>query len=327
MRTANSGAKGIARQAEYQADLEETEAELDKYLSTLTRRIGSLQLRGAWRLIEPLRRFYAARFRENEKPSHTVINDFDGDLEFQVDRASYIGGAIYWLGYHSLDERILLSRIFKPTDVFCDIGANIGELTTYAARRVPTGHVLAFEPASSVYQQLLTNIQLNGFTNVSTYNLGLSDKPGDFEMYTSSESADLELYHSHCEGQGTIFQSDYRSVRTEVVRMERFDDVFAGTGIGNLDVVKIDVEGAELLVLRGAYNTLKRYKPKIILEINEETYNAAGYSYKDVFDFLKRLNYDVFLAEPHGFLHRRIKRVRLPEFVELPPLATLLACQ
>jgi FkbM family methyltransferase len=293
-------------------------------LSAGTRWIGSLRLRGTWQLVQPLRRYYAKHYRASGAP-YTLIRNYDGDLKLRLNRASQIDGNIYWLGYHSFDERILLDKLLKPGDVFCDVGANIGELTLYAAKRLTAGKVLAFEPAGALHQRLLGNVQLNNFSNVSTYHLGLSDRPGEVKLYNPTFSQNLDNIGSFSEGEGSVFKSDSRPVTAEVVRVETFDKIFAETKLDRLDIIKIDVEGAELSVLHGARAALERYKPAIVIEINEETYSAAGYTYKDVVDFLDDLNYTIFLAETHGNPIRRIELVKLPELNKLPLLGTLLA--
>jgi FkbM family methyltransferase len=277
--------------------------EPDTYLSKATRRLSSI--RGAWRAMEPLRRFYAAKYAESENP-WTTISDVDGDLKFRVDRSSYIGSLLFWRGYHSLKERLLLDKLLTPQMVFVDVGANQGELTLCAAKRLHAGTVLSFEPIETNYRCLLENISLNGFQNVAAYNFGLWHEPGCMEMYTSTDRAYREEW-------ATMFRSGYRSAEVGVVRVEAFDEVFSETGLERLDVMKIDVEGAELPVLRGACGTLKRYRPTILMEVSKVTYEAAGYTTRDVVDFLGRLDYEIFLIKPRGEV-APIGNSELPKF-------------
>src|SRR5918995_798142 len=133
--------------------------EIDTYLSAGTRWVGSLRLRGAWHLVQPLRRFFAPHYRDSDSP-YTLIHNFDGDLKLRLNPASYINNTFYWLEKDKVVEKSLLEGLLKPVYVFCDVGANIGELTLLAAKRLPAGKVLAFEPADSVYRQLLHNVHL-----------------------------------------------------------------------------------------------------------------------------------------------------------------------
>jgi FkbM family methyltransferase len=226
--------------------------------------------------------------------------DFDGDLRFRLDRSSYMGSAIYWQGYWSRSELCLLDRILHPSMVFVDVGANQGEFSVYVAKRVPYGRVLAFEPKESSYRLLAENIRLNRFSNVSTYNFGLHQQSGMFAMYEPDEK-ELER-QTHIpglsnEGVATIYKSQDRSLLSGTMRVEAFDEVFAETGLDRLDIIKIDAEGAELPVLRGAYKSLKQYRPAILLEFNKETFDAAGYTSTDIVDFLADLNYEFYTVD------------------------------
>jgi len=211
-----------------------------------------------------------------------------------------------------MDELFFLDRLLKPQMVFADIGANQGEFTVYAAKRLHAGKVLAFEPIDSSYERLIQNVGLNNFRNVLAYKLALSDKARHVEMFTS---LDRELHHSFHEGLATMFPSSYRSTKVGVVRTEVFDKVFAEAELGRLDVMKVDVEGAELPALRGAYITLEKYKPVILMEVNEETFNAAGYTTNDVVDFLEHLNYTIFLLGNGKVI--QVKRQELPNFANI----------
>jgi FkbM family methyltransferase len=279
--------------------------ELDRYLSLLTRRL-RLYL-GAGRVvqaIETLQRSYALRYAQSRRP-WAVIDDFDGNLKLKLDRSSLIGSSIYWKGFISINELHLLNRILRPGMVFLDVGANQGEFAVYAAKRVPRGTVVAFEPNPASNQQLRENVALNGFANVVISDVGLLDRAAVMQLYTSDE----RTHHHHTgpglampnEGVTTLYQSEFRASRGDLVRTAVLDQLYPGLGLDRLDVLKIDVEGAELPVLRGARETISRYSPIIILELNEETFNAAGYTTRDVLSFLMELGYEFYVIGHHKF--------------------------
>src|SRR5215467_12649370 len=91
------------------------------------------------------------------KRGTTTIHDFDGDLAITLDKSSYIGGAIYWGGHHSLELVRFLRGFLKPDMTVADVGANIGEITLFAAKKLQKGRVLAFEPMPRVFEQLSQN--------------------------------------------------------------------------------------------------------------------------------------------------------------------------
>lgn len=110
-----------------------------------------------------------------------VITDFDGDLKFRCSLHHHIGSQIFWHGAYSHAQLRLLSRLLKSPDmVYLDAGANVGEQTIFAAKRLSRGRVFAFEPATEVFQVLSENIRSNGFTHVRAEKIGLGDRPASF---------------------------------------------------------------------------------------------------------------------------------------------------
>jgi FkbM family methyltransferase len=254
------------------------------------------RVRGLRVAINGLQRFYGHRYARRAE-RWTIIGDFDGDLRMKVDRASHVGSVIYWFGNYSPTELRLLDRLLSPEMVLADIGANQGEFTLFAAKRLSRGTVLAFEPMPAVYAHLGENIALNHLANVCAHNVGLADEPGVVEMYTADatdparQSPFLELPN---EGVATMFSEIHHGASVGSAKIEVFDEIFAQSGLQRLDVMKIDVEGAELAVLRGARRTITQYRPHIFMEVNRETTQAAGYSPADLLDFLMELGYEVY---------------------------------
>jgi FkbM family methyltransferase len=274
--------------------LETAMISFESCLRRVTRRIAFV--RGGARLIEPLRRHYVKRYAGTPE-RWIVINDFDGDMRFRVDRASYMGSLTYWRGYHSYSELCCLARLLKPWMVFADVGANRGEFTVFAAKRLPDGRVLSFEPLRSTYQELLENVRLNDLKNVSTFECGLAEAAGARELYTSD---DLTAHGSWHEGLGTLYQTDYRATLLGTVKLRKFDEVAQQSQLQTLQCMKIDVEGAELAVLQGARECIERFRPLLLLEINRETFEAAGYSKWEIIDFLRRYDYRLYRIGRHG---------------------------
>lgn len=241
-----------------------------------------------------IRQFCTPKLNKN---SWTVIHDYDGNLKFKLDRSTHLGSCIYWMGYHHMRELRFLNKILQPDYVFADIGASIGEFTLFAAKRLSKGRVLAFEPVIPIIKQLKENIELNKFHNVTVYELGLSHIQGKGEVYGPiSERTSNKINN---EGLFSMFQKEGHS-QIGTVKLELFDEVLKASGLKRLDFIKIDVEGSELPVLKGAKNSLMQYKPIILLEIEESNFSAAGYTTKDVLSFLSNLSYKFFEIKPSG---------------------------
>lgn len=288
--------------------------QIDTYLAALTRRTRMAHTRGLWRVCEWLRRHFVMHYAARPDPWVT-IDDFAGSLHFRLNRSFFIGSGIYWNGAHSPNELALLDRLLGPEMVFADVGANQGELTVFAASRLDRGHVLAFEPLADLHRQLLDNIALNGFRNVTVRRLALSDRPGRMMLFVDRRSRE-----GFNEGTASFFAGGERTSPEEVVEVACFDDVFEGSGSTRLDVIKIDVEGAEISVLRGAARALARHRPHIILELREGNFTAAGYATRDVLAFLADHRYEISLIGHGG----RLTRVAFPGAAPIPESCNVL---
>lgn len=287
--------------------------ELDQLLARVTRRIAMVPY--GIRLADLLRRYYTPRFR-GRPDAWAVIDDFDGALKLRLDRSAYLSSMLYWRGYQTSGEIRLLRRMLRPDMVFADVGANQGEYTLLAAGRLTRGTVLAFEPVPAIYANLAANLRLNRLRNVLPFNFGLFDRAATLPMFTSDDTL---IHGAFNEGLASVFASDYRKDALAELQFQVFDEVFPKLGLDRLDLMKVDVEGAELQVLRGAAATLRRFRPRLILEVNAPAFAAAGYAVADLLDFLRRLDYRMAVIDHRG-------HVAPVTAATLPPLCNLL-CQ
>ncbi|MGH0029495.1 MAG: FkbM family methyltransferase [Myxococcota bacterium] len=153
----------------------------------------------------------------------------------------------------------------RPGDVVVDVGANVGYYTLIASRLVgETGRVYAFEPDPESFALLTRNVRESGLDNVVLEQKGVSDRAGTLELYLSESNR----------GDHRIFQPEGESRRTIEVESVALDDYFAGRH-AEVDFVKIDTQGAELLILRGMREILAgndrlvlavEYAPKLLRE-------------------------------------------------------------
>jgi FkbM family methyltransferase len=160
-----------------------------------------------------------------------------------------------------------LSAALPKGGVFLDVGAHIGTFTLKASREVGAeGKVVAFEPNPETAALLRDNMAANQLTNVVVEQIACTDKDQQLTLYAapvmntgaSSLSASNAAY------------SDSAAPRPFQVRGRPIDDVVRELNLSRVDAIKIDVEGAELQVLQGAVETLKRFHPKIVLEMVPE---------------------------------------------------------
>lgn len=199
-------------------------------------------------------------------------------LEFEVDffGARYVGRldsfldwCVYFYGAFEKQELYLLRDLLtgQPGAVFVDVGANVGQHTLFMAAHCATVH--AFEPLESVRRRLEQKIQSNGCRNVVVHDvaLGAADEK---RMFFAPQGANT--------GTGSFLRS--RAVDNNApagaLRIVEGDRYLAGVGVGRVDLLKIDVEGFEIEVLKGLAGTLRRSRPHVLVEVSEETWSTLG---------------------------------------------------
>jgi FkbM family methyltransferase len=190
------------------------------------------------------------------------------------------------------NEFTLLDKLLAPGMVFLDAGANEGFYTVFASRRVgETGSVWAFEPSRREMDRLTANVRLNGLANVRSFCVALADEDTEAEFLVAGEE------HS---GHNTLGHFVYESglnVRV-CVPIRRLDSVLQESPLERLDFLKVDVEGAELRVLSGARDTLRKFRPYILLEMNDPSLKAQGGSRERLIQLLESHDYSLYLFDP-----------------------------
>jgi FkbM family methyltransferase len=146
----------------------------------------------------------------------------------------------------------------EKEDIIFDAGAHIGLYSIRAARFLNKGQVIAIEPFYENINLLKKNVALNKMnTKIKIIELGLSDNNGYQELFISRAGS----------GSHSIVDKSVGN-KSVKIRTIRLDDLVKKFKLKRLDIIKIDVEGAELKVLRGAKNTLRKFKPKLIIEVH-----------------------------------------------------------
>jgi FkbM family methyltransferase len=160
-----------------------------------------------------------------------------------------------------------LLRILEPGCVFVDVGANAGYFTVLAGLRVgPSGRVVAFEPNPAVRAQLRHHVAINGITDrVAIEEVALADRDDDGATFFVSCWADNDGISSLTPSSETMSRGGLRHDATIRVPVRRFDTWAATTSLSRVDLMKIDVEGAECQVLNGMMGMLDRTRPRHII--------------------------------------------------------------
>lgn len=171
-------------------------------------------------------------------------------------------------GHHEAREGAFVRRILRPGQRVFDIGANIGFYAVGLALALPDLEVHAFEPIPQTFAYLKRNVDLNDVsTRVSLHPFGLSDAPGSVTMYFYPEGS------GNASLRNVSGRDDAREVRCQV---DVLDDFVEREKLVP-DLVKCDVEGAELFVFRGASRTLSLHAPIVFTELLRKWCAPFGY--------------------------------------------------
>ena len=247
------------------------------------------------------------RYWRKHCPNKPIITRLGKDLKVRVYPHDVIGERIYIDGVFEPDCWNFVGRFLKEGMVVFDLGANLGQYTLLAAKCVGRkGRVYSFEPSSRMFGELEFNVRLNGLLDVCVLNrAAVSDATGMARLSRYEEGAEVfGSIGSHKRKEASII--GYEEVRTITL-----DDYIKDTGINRVDFMKIDIEGAELLALRGARNLLSRSdSPAILLEV--EDVNTSGFGYKaiEIWDYLRSLGYRMYSFER---FRSRLEIVERPE--------------
>jgi len=239
-------------------------------------------------------------------------------VELRFDPADVDAGP-FLLGSYEEGTSRLFEQLLEPGMVVVDVGAHVGYYTLLAARRVgPNGKVYAFEPHPRNFALLKRNCELNGFRNVIALPMAVSSHSGYSRLYLS---------HRARTGLHSLYPNRYASHRTVVVESTTLDGFFEKQGWPRLDLLKMDIEGAELAALEGSKQLLQRMPTlKWIVEFFPATLDAAGVVPADFLDTLLSLDFSIdVIDEDLG-----ITPLDVPQLIKrlsAGPLAVNLLCQ
>ncbi|APX00101.1 hypothetical protein CHINAEXTREME_14335 [Halobiforma lacisalsi AJ5] len=190
-------------------------------------------------------------------------------------------------GEESILEDLLCS--LEPDDIVYDVGANVGTYTCFIASKLGPGQIVAFEPEPQNVDRLRENIKLNN-TDANVIDIALSDSDGTIDLSLSGNEA----------GEGEHMIATDQETETIEVKMARGDTIIDRHGLPNPTVMKIDVEGAEMLVLRGLSETFRNHVRLAYIEVHPEKLPKFGDSASEVHVFLEESGFDVTKISSRG---------------------------
>jgi FkbM family methyltransferase len=180
---------------------------------------------------------------------------------------------------HERGEVKFLESIVKKSMNVIDIGANVGITTVTIARKIgKRGKLHSFEPVPEYFNILKENISSNGLENAKVYELAVTDQVGRAPFYQKKLSS------------GIVFEEGAKKSEVSTTSIDRF---LSGEKIERIDLINMDCEGSELLVLKGAKETLRKNEVKIFCEIHHDFLKQLGQSVEELVQYLQALEFQV----------------------------------
>lgn len=206
--------------------------------------------------------------------------------KYSLDLNTSLGARLFYFGDYESEDIKKCLQMLKPGSVFFDIGANIGFYSLSAANQGAT--VYAFEPNPEAFADLKHNMGFNPELKIQAFNLACSDREGEIDFTLATDSAYSSMHDTAYDWQTWKIQKSQQIT----VPSKQIDTLVDELNIEVIDYCKIDVEGGELNVLRGALKTLSQQRVKVFqIEIDNATYRGAGYQTQDLIKLLETYGY------------------------------------
>lgn len=234
--------------------------------------------KGKWTL---WRRFvHQPAYRSFAEGAHDTAYGF----RMWLDPTEPIDRFIYFWGAWEPDEAWLIHRLLREGDVFVDVGANEGFHALVGSYGVgPGGRVIAFEPVPPTVQRLRRNIQLNGLQNIEVIEAACVERPTEIRLSRRASDQSSGVYSMRTE--------DGESWSVSGVPMDDAMRPIQST----VRLVKMDIEGAEMLALRGFTDHLARADaPLVLCEVTDSFLRAMGESAQALYDFMSGFGYQPY---------------------------------
>ncbi len=229
--------------------------------------------------VAPLQRWALARFLEGREFVHTVDAGPARGLKYPITLPDDKG---IWTGTYELELATAIAAAVQAGDVCFDCGGWRGFFSGVMAL-AGAGKVFAFEPLPTNVAQLRKMLALNPDLPITLIEAAVTEQSGELEFVVMPETSMGKLTTSS-------FQADNQSGQKIRVRAVALDALLAAGEVPPPSVMKIDVEGAELMLLRGARNLLVTHKPKLFMEIHSRELA------RDCRAFLEQLGYEIHVV-------------------------------
>jgi len=183
----------------------------------------------------------------------------------RTNQTSYLTRELFWKKAENFEYTEIFIGLISKVTTFFDVGANIGYYSILGCKINPSLTVYAFEPSVGVMIYMCENLKINNLLDkVFVEPFALSDVSGTIDFYEMKNLKFPAIYN--LSGEHNIGAKKDRVANKIKVESITLDEYLSDKKIGNVDLIKLDTEGAEYQILSGAINTLNKFKPIIICE-------------------------------------------------------------
>jgi FkbM family methyltransferase len=202
---------------------------------------------------------------------------------YELDLSECVDHGVYFDYLEPAQRRLF--QLVRDRAVIFDVGVNIGSFLLNFAQLSPNGQVFGFEPDVRNFERAVNNLELNDFSNVTLIRKALGSAPG---------TATMLMVNENNAGMNRIRIDESNIPDSKItceVEIIRLDDFVESEKLKSLDLIKIDVEGFELNVLKGAQHSLRKFRPILFIELDDDNLHEQGNSAKELIEFLEREGY------------------------------------
>ncbi len=242
-------------------------------------------------LLAPLQRALLNRFMKNDSFVYKINAGPAAGLVFNVTLPE---DKNIWTGTYEFDFSTVLAKEISKDNVCYDIGGFKGFMSGIMAVN-GASEVYAFEPLKENYEKIQMLIKLNPTLKISVFEYAIGSNDGQINFDISEDPSMNKIENS-------LFHNETGVKEKRNVQIFKLDSLINEKGFKPPDVIKIDVEGAEYEVIKGAHNSLKQFKPKLLIEVHG--YNIG----KMILPELNKYGYNIICTETN----------KLPDFVSEP---------
>ncbi|MDD5707945.1 MAG: FkbM family methyltransferase [Kiritimatiellae bacterium] len=218
---------------------------------------------------------------------HEALYQCDFGIKLRLTREDAVVGGFAYMGQSNPFETRLVNKFLNPGDTLVQIGAyKDGWLALVGARAVGSeGTVVCFEPIPDYAESFRQNVALNDFRNIAVEQVAVSDVPGRARLSLAGTNSSL------------VLAGKSASVDVNAVTL---DEYVASRGLSKIDLLIVDVEGAEPLVLRGAQRTLETSVSLLLMEVIDEFLRQAGSSALELIRYAMALGFHPYVITRRG---------------------------